>query len=426
MIRLLAIGIAFAVLMLAARESLAASLTLLDGLPDPSLGIFERAALGVSGDGSVVVGTFGGQAFRWTAATGMVGLDTLPTPVGGASSTARAINADGSVIVGGTSSAIGDQPFRHTIAGGMLGLGFPGDGAFAVSADGSVLAGTHRGMSDLPEAFRWTAAGGAVPLGFIDPNDSVRSDAFAISGDGNVVVGGGETFSTGDVEAFRWTAAGGLVPLGDLPGGIVRSSARGASFDGSVIVGRGRSASGTEAFRWTAATGMVPLGDLPGGGFTSSANAVTPDGTVLVGSGATAAGVEAMRWTAATGMQRVADLLLAAGIDPAAPANGGWTKLEQAFAVSADGNTIAGVGIRNGNDEAFVAVLGAACACPGDVNDDNSLNGADIQGFVGCAIAANPNGTNCGCGDFDNDDNTDFNDVAGFVNELMSNTGACL
>ncbi len=42
------------------------------------------------------------------------------------------------------------------------------------------------------------------------------------------------------------------------------------------------------------------------------------------------------------------------GVDPAAD---GWTKLSSAYGVSADGNTIVGYGIRNNNNEAFVAVI---------------------------------------------------------------------
>ena len=59
----------------------------------------------VSGDGSVVVGISGGhsgQAFRWTAADGMVGLGRPP---GDFYSYARGVNDDGSVVVGGSDYA---------------------------------------------------------------------------------------------------------------------------------------------------------------------------------------------------------------------------------------------------------------------------------------------------------------------------------
>ena len=53
-------------------------------------------------------------------------------------------------------------------------------------------------------------------------------------------------------------------------------------------------------------------------------------------------------------MKRLWDVLLVQGVDPAA---NGWTKLEAASGISADGNTIVGWGTRNGNTEAFVALI---------------------------------------------------------------------
>ena len=52
--------------------------------------------------------------------------------------------------------------------------------------------------------------------------------------------------------------------------------------------------------------------------------------------------------------ERLWDVLLAHGVDPAAD---GWTELDVASGISADGNTIVGYGTRNGNTEAFVAVI---------------------------------------------------------------------
>lgn len=82
---------------------------------------FERVirseALGVNADGSVVVGyvlSGGGSirhiAFRWTQATGMVSLGTHPDLY---SSVARAVSADGSVVVGGR-----DWGYESTLSGG--------------------------------------------------------------------------------------------------------------------------------------------------------------------------------------------------------------------------------------------------------------------------------------------------------------------
>ncbi|HET6304990.1 MAG TPA: PEP-CTERM sorting domain-containing protein, partial [Myxococcota bacterium] len=105
---------------------------------------FESEAHAVSADGTVVVGygtsPAGREAFRWTAATGMVALGDLPG--GSSTSFGFGVSADGSVIVGRGSSASGPEAFRWTQAGGMLGLGDLPGGAFGsiatdVSADGA-------------------------------------------------------------------------------------------------------------------------------------------------------------------------------------------------------------------------------------------------------------------------------------------------
>ena len=115
----------------------------------PLRGGFESVAASVSADGSVVVGlglaASRFEAFRWTEATGMVGLGDL---AGGGGSEATGVAADGLVIVGIANRecciSLAFEAFRWTEATGMVGLGdLPGlsfdSRAFAVSADGSVI-----------------------------------------------------------------------------------------------------------------------------------------------------------------------------------------------------------------------------------------------------------------------------------------------
>ena len=77
----------------------------------------QSIAVVISAGKKVAVGeaTVGGfwHAFRWTAATGMVGLGTL----GGPESGAFAVNGDASVIVGnGFSIRLGmDEPWRAVL-----------------------------------------------------------------------------------------------------------------------------------------------------------------------------------------------------------------------------------------------------------------------------------------------------------------------
>jgi probable HAF family extracellular repeat protein len=347
----------------AARAFAAASLTPLGGVNGG--GIFSQAH-GVSADGSVVVGdAIGnynyGEAFRWTSAGGMVGLGS--GFVGGVlSSNARGVSGDGSVVVGGGGfprpvyGGVRGEAFRWTSGGGMVALGILPGGyesiAEDVSDNGSVVVGWNNtsATSIASEAFRWTSAGGMVGLGGLHAGD--HSEALGVSADGSVVVGlsRDDNFSVG--EAFRWTSGGGMVGLGHLHGGLY-SSADDISDDGSVIVGYSGSASGDQPFRWTSAGGMVGLGTLPGG-VRGQALGVSGDGSVVVGFSSNGPNSpEAFYWTADGGMRALWDILLSQGVNPAAD---GWTSLSIANGISADGNTIVGNGIRNGNDEAFVAV----------------------------------------------------------------------
>src|SRR4030042_5948226 len=74
-----------------------------EGLGDLPGGSFSSYAQGVSGDGSVVVGSStaasGEQAFRWTPSTGIGSLGNLPDG-NFIESSANEVSANGDVIVG--------------------------------------------------------------------------------------------------------------------------------------------------------------------------------------------------------------------------------------------------------------------------------------------------------------------------------------
>jgi probable HAF family extracellular repeat protein len=126
------------------------------GLGDLSGGAFASVALGVSGDGSIVVGygtsASGIEAFRWTQAGGIVSLGDLPG--GSVSSFASGVSDDGSVVIGFGSSANGYEAFRWTTSGGIrslkdvlttdFGLNLTGwqlSRAQGISADGLTIVG---------------------------------------------------------------------------------------------------------------------------------------------------------------------------------------------------------------------------------------------------------------------------------------------
>lgn len=329
----------------------AATFTLLGDLPGGTE--FSRA-LAISADGNVVVGDSSHQlhythAFRWTATGGMVDLGELPNPFGfGESSYAYGVSGNGSTITGVSGGFPIGGAYRWTSSTGMVPLAEDqgSQGPTAISSDGSVIVGSNHSTG---EAFRWTSAGGFVGLGDL-PGGRVRSDAWGVSADGSVIVGSGEVSDNFIPEAFKWTATDGMVSLGGLPGGgvfpggQVFSVAYAVSGDGTVIVGRASAAEGAEAFRWTAAGGMVGLGDLPTSSVDSTARAVSADGSVVVGTGATFNGPggnardEAFIWTAEGGMQRLLDVLVAQG----ATGLDGWLLLD-AMGVSADGSAIVGM-----------------------------------------------------------------------------------
>jgi probable HAF family extracellular repeat protein len=318
----------------------------------------------ISADGTVVVGgatsASGNEAFRWNSATGMVGLGDLPgggSNPNGRGSEAQGVSADGSVVVGKGSSAdsVPVEAFSWTQQNGMVGLGYLSSEkyseAFGTSGDGSVVVGTGESY----DAFRWTEQGGMQPLATAIVGVT-GSGARAVSGDGSVVVGDVST-AAGD-QAMRWTQATGMVGLGYLPNPTENQSlALGVSQNGQVIVGFSSSVntqSGDyEAFRWTQAGGMVGLGDLPGGSFNSSATSVSADGSVIVGNSTTATGQQAFIWDAQDGMRVLQGVL--AGYGLGGPLSG-W-QLTTAV-VSADGVSFAGTGIDpQGHTEAWVATV---------------------------------------------------------------------
>ncbi len=312
-----------------------------------------------------------GKDFRSRCVRGVLTLLLVPgltsagsfTPLSfspfGVSSSAVGVSGDGAVVVG-QSFVVPDPawgfdpawtPFRWTGGGMTLGglQGYTGGFASGVSADGAVVVGHLEGgnASDgfTGEAFRWT---GGVMTGLGDfPGGIFYSSAGGVSADGAVVVGSSATGNGS--EAFRWTG-GVMTGLGFLPGNS-DSGAAGVSADGAVVVGMSSNGGLTEAFRWTGGV-MTGLGFLPGD-TDSIAYGVSADGAVVVGQ----SGVDtAFVWTEATGMKRLEDVLVASGATGLA----GWS-LDVATGISADGQWVVGSGTNPGGDqEAFLANISPA------------------------------------------------------------------
>jgi uncharacterized membrane protein len=258
------------------------------GVSDPNAGTPV-----IVGSGSVYRPPYPGnqtnEAFRWTAANGMVGLGFLAgRGVEGAGSKANGVNA-----------GIWDSINGVTITGGSVVVG--SSDTTPINQVGGVII----------QAFRWTAASGMVGLGFL-PRDSV-SGAYAVSADGLVTVGGScaSGSPTSVCQPFRWTSLQGITGLGFIPG-YFTSAAYDVNADGSVIVGPACNLTNVQicqAFRWTASTGMVALG-------SGIAYAVDAAGDVVVGSVMNNQGgeVDAFVWTI-TGTQSLTSILTAHGVN---------------------------------------------------------------------------------------------------------------
>lgn len=209
-------------------------------------------------------------------------------------------------------------------------------------------------------------------LGYL-PGGGIESWARGASYDGSVVVGWSKN-SDGFYEPFRWTAAGGLVGLGQLPGGT-NGNAYGVSADGSVIVG----ASAGKAFRWTLFGGMVSLDVLPNSpGARYHANAVSADGQFAAGNVESRPGIfsEAAAWL--PGLVTLGDL-----------PDGSF--YSEAKGISGDGSVVVGVSDHAGWAEAFRWSGGAMTGLgylPGGAgaSDANAIS-ADGETIVGTSYS---------------------------------------
>jgi uncharacterized membrane protein len=286
-------------------------------------------ASGASADGSVVVGlsdTGGGcVVFRWTAATGLVPLWSVPAAPGYCYSSLYPllVSADGNVVVGPSRSG-GVWRIERWTVGDSAPTPIPAPPGYThscpthVSDDGSVIVGftitpQYPSYSDdcssegyAQEAFRWTQATGSVGLGFLPGR--THSVPAGITPDGAVIAGtSSNNHWAYSFEPFRWTQAGGMVGLGTPPGVSPFSmTARAISADGTTVVGgyRRELPSRDLAFRWTGASGTVSLEDDQ----EAEASDVSADGSIAVGT-LFGYGTKFL-WDAPNGMRGLRDVLL--------------------------------------------------------------------------------------------------------------------
>jgi uncharacterized membrane protein len=243
----------------------------------------------------------------------------------------------------------------------------------ATNYDGSASAGfAQRGDDNTDStAVRWTADGQVHEIPF--PVVSPYSQATAISGDGNTIVGTADQWDS--TLAFMWTPQGGTVFLETPIGG--HSQAMGLSPDGQFVTGQvwppgnGRMALwGEEGLRDLG----VPLGS---GMFAATGLDVSANGLVVVGRGSSSILPEqACIWTPITGNILFADYLAQQGI--AVPDH--ITSFASCTSVSADGLIIAGGARTSTGVVGFVAYI-KPTECQADFNSDGGVDGADVEAF---------------------------------------------
>ena len=303
-----------------------------------AIGPVDSNVLSMSANGSILVGTdiFGASAFGWTSRSGTRFLGDAGGQV--------SVSPDGTAIVGDVTS------HGHTTAGlwrggtNWVSLGrYPGSqgcpdvsNAYAVSDGGSTVVGLGWDGCEA-SAFAWQRPTGMVSLGTLGGQASRANN---VNADGTVIVGWDDA-PTGERRGAQWVD-GQESLLGTAS--LYLGSAEAVTPDGSVIVGQegGAGAAHNQAWVWTGATGGHLIGILPGGGQLAIAGAlgVTDDGSEIVGfSGAQFR--DAFIWTASSGMLELQDYLVSLGVSGL----DGW-RLDTATAISADGTTIAGWGLR--------------------------------------------------------------------------------
>ncbi len=265
---------------------------LLPGMPaiNEAYGVSDR---GVTAGTMRIDGEYDkSRAYRWTGRGPLQDLGVLP---GETRSFAWGISGDGSVVVGhAETGTVTGEAFRWTAATGMKGIGklTPGSTismALAVSRDGMTIVGENWNEFLNTDAFVWTQASGMKALPKLgNPWNTATADA--VNADGTIIVGRSVPV-TGGTRMVRWKYGA----IEDLVAGLPISGSWGlaVSDNGEAVAGT-HIVGGTSntALVWTAITGAMDLDkylasngvQVPAGYKLEYAYAVSGDGLTFGGS----------------------------------------------------------------------------------------------------------------------------------------------
>lgn len=315
---------------------------------------------GISHDGTVLSGTSGQRAIRWTDSDGIQMLSAFA--IGGSgicedfpsSSVSNGISGDGNVVVGysrddsnrsvSTGAVCADARAAAFTLSSITGLGpeviIPDSNsswvseAHATSYDGSITVGSFRRL-DGPFGSNAEAAilvpGGVITLGLGE-----SSVATAVTDDGSMIAG-----STGG-DPFVWSTTAGLSIIGDGNG------AASLSADGVAIA---FNRSGRVFRRWLTTGQEIRLVNC-GGGFCPSARGISADGAtvIMVWPGGPNPSTGYI-WQQDLGYLTLTSYLTSHGIDVS-----GWRLGTGPLFLSADGSTIVGLGRRPDGQSALFRI----------------------------------------------------------------------
>jgi len=271
-------------------------------------------AWGANSNGATVVGSkihadilngfTGLEAVRWNAQSGARFLGRLHRLY---PSAALDVSADGDTVVGGSTISniriqsffIQTEAFKWTSSLGMRRLGFTtfqgnrsSSEAAAVSADGNSIAiNVKHDNGDV--AYLWSSG---IETRLQDLSTTQSSSSNGISSDGRTIVG--SSVGINGQEAVIWTENGDVVGLGFLPSGTY-SEAYAVSGDGSVVIGKAdgvhplnQQINKDTAFIWDRVNGMRKLRDVlsqqgvdMSDWFLTDAKAISDDGKTVSGNG---------------------------------------------------------------------------------------------------------------------------------------------